>query len=101
MPIYGDNFALELAVHRGLVRQLMRAQPQLVLILAADAVNHGQHFSCHAHHARGLGDRATHAWVDVDIGLVHHRQVPQMLHAAHQVDIAHAGHNICRSSMQG
>ena len=83
----GDDFAGELAFHRGLVGQLVGAQAQLVLRFAADAVHQGQVLGGHAHHAGGLGHVQAHARVGVH--LVHHRQVAQVLHAAHQVDVAH------------
>ena len=98
MPLDRDDLPGELAFHGGLVGQLVRAQAQLVLLLAADAVQQGQVLCGHAHHAGGLGHVQAHARVRVD--LVHHRQVAEVFHAAHQVDVAHARHDIGGSGVQ-
>ncbi len=55
IPLHRDDFVLELALDRGLVSQLMRAQREQVLLLASDAVHLAEHFGSQAHHAGGLG----------------------------------------------
>jgi hypothetical protein len=92
---------VELAIHGGLVGQLVGAHAEFVLLFAADAVHHCQVLGGHAHHARCLGHGAAHARVGVDVGRIHHRQVAQVFHTTHQVDVSRASHDIGRRCLQG
>ncbi len=55
MTFHRDDFIPEVALDRGLVRQLMRTSTELILLLTGDAVHLAEHFSSQAHHAGGLG----------------------------------------------
>ena len=94
----GDDLARELALDGGLVRELVRAHPHPVLVLAADAVEQAQVLGGHAHHARGLGHVQAHARIHVHV--VHHRQVAEVLHATDEVHVAHAGLDVRRRRVQ-
>ncbi|MNC57328.1 hypothetical protein D3C75_1069830 [compost metagenome] len=55
MPLHRDQLVPEAATQRGLLRQLVRAEGERVLRLAADAVHLAEHLGGQAHHAGRLG----------------------------------------------
>ena len=99
VTVNGDDFAGEFSGLARAVGELVRTQAQLVLILPGDAVQQRQVFGGHTHHTRGPGHVQTQARIHVHV--VHHGQVAQVFHTAHQIHVAQPRADVRGRGVQG